>query len=472
MARATLSEIERSLDSLTALREREIVDKKTGRTDVAAFERDVLAAAHDVARGLIAEAMARADVTAAAIEVEGATLRRVLRSPQTYMTAAGEVVVERWLYADRSGDDTARAISPLEKRLGIVAGFWTPEAARRGLWLVAQMTPGKAVEALDRVGTLQPSKASLDRLPKVVSDRWEADRERFETALRAGLVIPAAAVTVAASLDGVLAPMDGADPYAQRQAAEAGGYLAKGPAGYREVGCATLSFCDAAGDMIAAIRFARAPETKKATLKAQLVAELGAVLQTRPDLRLVKVADAGADNWEFLARALPPGDEVVDFFHASEHLHAAVAAAYGDGTRQTRVRHEELADRLRDDDDGVEVVLRALGYLRRKHPGRAVIGRELAYFRTHRARMRYAALKAQGLPIGSGVVEAACKTLVTQRLKLSGMRWSAKGAQAILTTRGWDQSERFEEAWALLAATYQADIHILAKVVPLKPPSR
>ena len=69
--------------------------------------------------------------------------------------------------------------------------------------------------------------------------------------------------------------------------------------------------------------------------------------------------------------------------------------------------------------------------------------------------MRYFDLKSKGLMIGSGIVEAACKTLVTQRLKQSGMRWSTPGAQAILTPRGWDQSERFDEAWALVAATFQ-----------------
>lgn len=74
-----------------------------------------------------------------------------------------------------------------------------------------------------------------------------------------------------------------------------------------------------------------------------------------------------------------------------------------------------------------------------------------------------------GLPIGSGVVEAACKTLVSQRLKLSGMRWG-RGAQAILTARGWDQSERFDAAWALLAAAHQVDVHVLARVIPFEPP--
>ncbi len=83
--------------------------------------------------------------------------------------------------------------------------------------------------------------------------------------------------------------------------------------------------------------------------------------------------------------------------------------------------------------------------------------------------MRYFELQKQGLMIGSGIVEAACKTLVTQRLKQSGMRWSVGGAQAILTPRGWDQSDRFDEAWALVAATFHADVTVLANVIAIKP---
>jgi len=83
--------------------------------------------------------------------------------------------------------------------------------------------------------------------------------------------------------------------------------------------------------------------------------------------------------------------------------------------------------------------------------------------------MRYYELQSKGLMIGSGVVEAACKTLVTQRLKQSGMRWSVGGAQAILTPRGWDQSERFDEAWALVAATFHTEVTVLANVIAIKP---
>ena len=72
--------------------------------------------------------------------------------------------------------------------------------------------------------------------------------------------------------------------------------------------------------------------------------------------------------------------------------------------------------------------------------------------------MQYAEAKAQGLPIGSGVVEAACKTLVTQRMKRSGMRWRQAGGQAILTLRGWVQSQRFDQGWRLLAQCYRANV--------------
>jgi hypothetical protein len=94
--------------------------------------------------------------------------------------------------------------------------------------------------------------------------------------------------------------------------------------------------------------------------------------------------------------------------------------------------------------------------------------RPLKYFRSRRHRMRYAEMRAEGLPIGTGVTEAACKTLVTQRLKQSGMRWGQKGGQGILNLRGWAQSERFDRAWALLAATYQAEITLLNNVVPIR----
>lgn len=124
---------------------------------------------------------------------------------------------------------------------------------------------------------------------------------------------------------------------------------------------------------------------------------------------------------------------------------------------------------LLTEDEGAKAVIDAVARLKRKSPRREQIAKALNYLRNNRHRMRYAEWKRAGYMIGSGVVEAACKTLVAQRLKLSGMRWGARGAQTILTMRGWDQSDRFDAAWALVAATYHTEVQVLANVVDLTP---
>lgn len=431
------------------------------------FERGLHARVMAFERELVAEEMRGADVDAEAVKVDGTVYRRVLRAEEEYLTAAGPIRVMRSLYKDHT-DPGARAIVPLELRIGIVEGFWTPLAAEQGAWVVSQMVPKLAEELFERLGNMTPSKSSLDRLPKALHERWEPDRRHFEQALREGDVVPPEAVSVAVSLDGVLvATKDGDGPAKRAQMAEEG-RVAQGPAGYREVGCGTMSFCDANGDMISAVRIGRMPEPNKTTLKGILLADLLAVLAKRPDLRVVKLADTSADNWTFLANELPEGPEIVDFFHAAEHLNAAVAAAYGDGTTEARRNFNDLRFVLREAPNGVESVIRSLAYLRKKFPNRERIDKELKYFRRHRARMHYKEHTDQGLPIGSGVVEAACKTLAAQRMKLSGMRWGHEGGQAILTLRGWTQSiDRFDRAWALLASTYRAEVTTLHNVVSL-----
>jgi hypothetical protein len=456
-----------SLVKLRRLLEDAGMRRRLSKESFADFEKRLHGELQEVERELLGEELARADVDAEAICVDGTTFRRVLRGSETYMTAAGPVRVERTLYKDRT-DEGERAISPMDLNVGVVGGFWTPLAAKQAAWVVSQLTPQSAEELFGRLGNMAPSKSSLDRLPKEVADRWEDDRLDFEAALREGLVVPEAAVSVMVALDGVLAPMKDGGSVAKRADTAARGQIAKGPAGYREVGCATLAFCDDEGTCLSAIRFARMPEPHKVTLKRSIIAELNAVLAQRPDLRLVKGSDGALDNWRFLHADLPQGEEVVDFFHAAEHLSGALAAAYGDGSIEARSRFAALRVVLLEEPGGVSKVIRALTYLRDKHPRSALIERELKYFRSRRHRMRYAEMRAEGLPIGTGVTEAACKTLVTQRLKQSGMRWGQKGGQGILNLRGWAQSERFDRAWALLAATYQAEITLLNNVVPIR----
>ena len=279
------------------------------------------------------------------------------------------------------------------------------------------------LQLVSHLGLLLPDvRARLERIQKssLVIDCPRATpkalglRERFEDVLRAQERVPAEAVSHSGGV--AAGRSDGTVKNGQRQtkrakAAKEGKYT-RGPAGNKEVGCGTLSFYDEEGERLATIRMARMPEVKKATLKVTLSKEVNSCLAERPDLKVVKVADGAKDNWTFLSGELPDGEEVIDFYHAAGHLDTALAVAYGDTHPKRSAQFKKLRHVLVEDDKGVEKVIRSLVHLRDTYPRRKKIARELKYFRRNRHRMRYAVLKKQGLPIGSGVTEAACKTLV------------------------------------------------------------
>ena len=417
----------------------------------------------EVEQEVLAEELSRLDVDLPAVTIEGEVYRQVVRCEESYTSAAGPVRVMRSLY--RHGGEGERTVCPLELRAGMVEGRWTPLAARQAVFVVAHLTPQEGEDLLRELGNMTPSKSSLDRLPKQLSGRWETERERFEATLRAEEAVPPEAVTVAVSLDGVMVPMkDGARTQKRQEAKEQGKHTC-GPAGYREVGCGTLSFYDAEGERLSTVRFARMPEKHKATLKDTLSQEIAAVLGQRPDLTLVKLADGAKDNWSYLATGLPQGPEIIDFYHACDHLKRAFDAAYGENSSRSKGQFEKYRHLLRDEEEGVEKVIRALAHLRDAHPRKRKVSTELSYFRRYRHRMRYAKAQAQNLPIGSGVVEAACKTLATERMKRSGTRWRHAGGQAILTLRALHQSVRFERGWKLLSGTYKRSVVMPENIV-------
>jgi hypothetical protein len=414
---------------------------------------------------VMGQELLRLDINAPAVEIDGITHRQVVRCEETYVTCAGEVRIMRSLYSTRQGEE--RAVCPMELRAGLVEGRYSPLAAKQATWVVAHLTPQEGEDLFRLFGGMQMSKSSLDRLPKALSQKWEQDREAFEEALRAQEQVPKEAVTVAISLDGVLVPMKDGQRAQRRKEAKEQGKQTRGPTGYQEVGCATLSLYDVEGNRLRTVRLGRMPEPKKATLKQMLNKELAVVLEQRPDLQVVKVADGAKDNWRYFSGVVPQGLSIADFYHAAEHLHAALVAAYGEASPKGQAQFEKLRHLLRHDGDGVDKVIRALCYLREQHPRSKKIATELGYFRQNRHRMRYADLAARNLPIGSGVVEAACKTLVTQRMKRSGMRWRQDGGQAILTFRALAQSDRFDLGWLLLASTYRRTVSLPDNVISL-----
>lgn len=132
---------------------------------------------------------------------------------------------------------------------------------------------------------------------------------------------------------------------------------------------------------------------------------------------------------------------------------------------KARERFATMHHVLLEQEGGMGKVIRALDHVRRSvSRGHEAVTTEVKFFRRHRS--QYATWKKAGLPIGSGVVEAACKTLVTQRMKQSGMWLGQPGGQAVVTVRGWVQSERFEQAWVLVAALYKVEVAVLVNVSP------
>ena len=417
--------------------------------DFEALERELRALFAEAECEVVGETLERLDVDLPYVEMEGRRYRRVLRSHATYTSAAGAVGVHRTLY--RHGRE--RAVVPMELRAGIVAGHWTELAARQASVVVAHVTPQEGERVFGELGGMRPSKSSLDRLPKDLGAQWEGRREAFEAALREGSDVPEEAVTVAVSLDGVMVAMKDAK-------------RPDGSGGYREAGCGTLTYYDAEGERLGTVYIGRMPQPHKEGLKRTLSAELEAALGKRPDLHVVTLADGAHDNWRFLDALAPQGTALVDFYHAAEQLKSGLDACYGEGDAKGRAQYEKLRHLLRHDLGGVEKVIRSLNHARRKQPENKRVADVLGYFRNHRHRMGYAEAKARHLPIGSGVVEAACKTLVTQRMKRSGMRWRHAGGQAILTLRALIQSKRFDSAWELLSGTYRRAVTIPDNVVP------
>jgi hypothetical protein len=433
--------------------------------DLESFEKELHELFTAAEAEVVAEELGHLDVDVPELEIDGERYCRAVRCEETYVAASGTVRVMRTLYRSPARDD--RCLCPMELRAGIVEGRWTPLAAKTAMWVVAHMTPYEGEELFARVGGMKPSKSSLQRFPEKLSEQWEKGRNEFEEALRVQERIPQEVVGMAVSLDGVMVPMRDGHRTEKRSASVAHGKSPQGPAGYREAGCATLSFYDKEGQRLSTVRFARMPEKGKTTLKQMLTAEVEMALIERPDLKIGKVADGAADNWSYLSKSLPKGAETVDFYHATEHLHDALAAAHGEFTPKCSAEFERLRVILRDESRGVHKVIRALRHLSDTYPRRKTIKKELKYFGKNRRRMKYAQVKAMGLPIGSGVTEAACKTLVTQRLKRSGMRWATDGGQAILTFRSLVQSDRFDRGWQMLADVYKRTVKLPKNVVPM-----
>jgi hypothetical protein len=161
--------------------------------------------------------------------------------------------------------------------------------------------------------------------------------------------------------------------------------------------------------------------------------------------QLVVLGDGAVWIWNIADSLFPAATQIVDLYHAREHVHDLAILA----TRLLRGSQPDwLAERLNELDSGdIPALLTAgrdlkfIGSLARERD------KALGYFETNAHRMHYARFRDLGMFVGSGAVEAGCKAVIGQRLKLSGMHWSIPGAASIATLRCQEASDRWEQIW-------------------------
>lgn len=147
--------------------------------------------------------------------------------------------------------------------------------------------------------------------------------------------------------------------------------------------------------------------------------------------------------------------EVLDFYHASQYLSETLATCRSLPKAQRQARYKRLRHALRHQADGVEVVLEALRTLATTQQGKA-IPRALGYVQTHAHRMRYVALEARKLPIGSGQVESAVRRVVNLRFKAPGSFWTETTASGLMHLRAAFKAGRWDEVMTgVVTGTFQ-----------------
>ena len=193
-------------------------------------------------------------------------------------------------------------------------------------------------------------------------------------------------------------------------------------------------------------------------------------MSQRPDLSVVKVADGAKDNWTFLEGKIKKGESILDYYHASEHLHTALEDIYGAGSAHVLKQHKKYRDILLTDPDGVSKVIKHLEYKANKAvKNRKDLTTQINYFKNNKHRCEYARFREENKPIGSGIVESACKTVVQIRCKRAGQRWDHDGGQAILRFRSLLLSQQLDTAWDYIASHYRnSDIKLPDNVVPFR----
>jgi len=397
------------------------------------------------------------DVHCPEVSDSGETYRFKCFSEKTFMTFWGQERFCRALY--QNGDDT-RTFVPLDAAWGMRNQFMVPEVREACAFAHAQMTSGEAQVLLEKCALFHPHRTQIKHLSRDMGKVIEAHRAALNERIRAEEEIPEGAGALAVSMDGVNTLMREAGAKRGRPAERPMEVRQSENTAYRNAMVGTVSLYGPVPEggktpeRLSTRYVARMPEENAVAFKSDLEAEVAALLGRLPaDIPKVFLCDAARSIWNYhgqsaLFRDFEP---LVDCCHALEHLSRVAEALFGKGAEDARRWFDKYTAVLIEKDDGVRHLLRSMDYYgkaRSLGPSeRQALKQQRKFFANNAHMMNYADFRRRGLPIGSGPVEAACKTLVKQRFCRSGMRWSRDGGQAVLDPRTYIKSGRWDAMW-------------------------
>ena len=161
----------------------------------------------------------------------------------------------------------------------------------------------------------------------------------------------------------------------------------------------------------------------------------------------VVIADGALCNWNIADRHFPGAIQIVDLYHARQHLWELAGKLFAGNEARRKGWATRMLSKL--DQGEIESLVASFRRLLANHTElAALIATEAEYFERNADRMRYPDFRRLGLFVGSGVIEAGCKSVIGLRLKRSGMFWTVDGANAILALRCSLLNNRFEDYWA------------------------
>lgn len=376
--------------------------------------------------------------------------------------------ISRSLYQrDRGG----AAYVPLDVGWGMQGEYATPAVQECVLFGMAHLTAKEVERFLAKSSMFHPSEKAIKNMVNKSGDFIEDHIEELNEAIRGEETIPEETTVVVASMDGVNVLLREAGQKSGRPKERPGEKQEEVSASsYKNAMVGSISFykkevtetCferSQKEDEVKPVRLrshyiARMPESYFPAFKQQFEAELDGIEKTiDATVKRILLNDGHRVIWNYIDNneCFDDYEKLVDFYHASEHLSKAAEAIFGKRSKAGDEWYHKWYGKLQTEDHAAKAVLRSMNYyakiLKIPKTRLADLKIEQTFFRRNEERMNYADFIRRGLPIGSGPVEAACKSVVKNRMCRSGMRWSRKCGQKILNLRVYAKADRWEKFW-------------------------